>query len=316
MRGHANTPRTPPRPEPVDPAAGDDPDSLEGLEALWLRPPRAERTPTLSRDAIVAAAIEIADAEGLDAVSIRRVAGALRARPMSLYSHIGRKRDLTDLMANEVVGECLVPGELPADWRAALRMIAYHTRDVAYRHPWMLKADSVRVGLSPNALRHLEQSLGALSGLDVEEDRKIEILVAVDTYTIGQIVRELVALRESQPTGEAKTRPVVQAPKVRGRARRLVSDATPAYDGPTREAPTRSAPTRGARIRAAEGYLRRLLETGEYPLIAGLGIDVVAHAYESTSDVADRRFEEGLNWLLNGIAASLASESGGGPAVR
>src|SRR4051794_41896312 len=87
----------------------------------WSAPPAASGG--LSRDGIVAAALSLADAEGLDAVSIRRVAAALGARPMSLYTHIAAKDDLVDLMADAVVGEVLID-DPPAAWRGALRVMA------------------------------------------------------------------------------------------------------------------------------------------------------------------------------------------------
>jgi AcrR family transcriptional regulator len=83
-----------------------------------------QRRTALTREAIVRAAILLADAEGLDAVSIRRVASELQARAMSLYTYIERKEDLFDLMADEVAAEVLVPGELPRDWREATVVIA------------------------------------------------------------------------------------------------------------------------------------------------------------------------------------------------
>ncbi|MDT3445163.1 TetR/AcrR family transcriptional regulator C-terminal domain-containing protein [Pseudofrankia sp. BMG5.37] len=271
----------PPGSDRSDPASADDP---EALEALWLRPRRAERSSALTREAIVAAAMAIADAEGIDAVSIRRVAGALRARPMSLYSHFSRKQDLIDLMVNEAAGATLVPGQLPADWREALRMIAHHTRAAARRYPWMLSVVPKRAAIGPNALRHFDQSLAALSRLDVGREQKIAIMVAVDTYTVGQVVRELAGLPTSHgdETGDdAGTAGGVGAEHV-------------------------------SRLRAAEGYLRRLVETGEYPHIADFGIDSVIHAHEAETAAADRRFTDGLTWLIDGIAASLATERNGG----
>src|SRR5689334_10791506 len=119
----------PPRPAPAPAAAGQ---RGPGPGLIWIRPaPRQPERPT--REEIVAAAVGLADAEGLQAVSIRRVAAALRTRPMGLYSHIARKDDLVDLMLDRVLGEVLVD-QLPADWRQALRAIAWHTRAAARRH--------------------------------------------------------------------------------------------------------------------------------------------------------------------------------------
>ena len=77
----------------------------------------------LTPETIVAAAIDIADAEGLDAVSIRRVAAKLDARPMSLYGHISSKDDLLASMADRVTEEMLVRKPLPEDWREAIALV-------------------------------------------------------------------------------------------------------------------------------------------------------------------------------------------------
>ena len=137
---------------------------------VWARDDTRRRT-SLSREAIVAAAVAIADAEGLDAVSIRRVAADLHARAMSLYTYIERKEDLLDLMADEVAAETLVPGELPADWREATLAIARRERQTTLRHPWLVDLVTRRSALGrvgPNMLRHSEQSIAALAGLDAD----------------------------------------------------------------------------------------------------------------------------------------------------
>ena len=94
----------------------------------------------LNRAAIVRAAIAIADAEGLDAVSIRHVAAALDVRPMSLYTHVASKDDLLGLMVNEIVGDVLVPEPLPTDWREAMRAVAVQSYRGFVAHPWALEA--------------------------------------------------------------------------------------------------------------------------------------------------------------------------------
>ena len=88
---------------------------------IWARPEPATRRPRFSREQIASAALAIADAEGLRAVSMRRVAADLGAGTMSLYRYISTKDDLIALMDDALMGAVLVPAdELPADWRAAL----------------------------------------------------------------------------------------------------------------------------------------------------------------------------------------------------
>src|SRR6266545_4502123 len=159
---------------------------------VWARDGQRRKS-TLTREAIVRAAIAIADAEGLDAVSIRRVASELQARAMSLYTYIERKEDLFDLMADEVAGEVLVPGELPRDWREATLLIAQREREATRRHPWMIDLvarRSMAGHVGPNMLRHLEQTLVALSNLDADQSAKLRLMAVVSDYTTGFVVRE------------------------------------------------------------------------------------------------------------------------------
>jgi AcrR family transcriptional regulator len=155
----------------------------------------------LSRRAIVAVAVRVADAEGLGAVSIRRVAGELGARPMSLYTHIASKDDLVDLMLNEVVAEVVVPEPLPGDWRAALRAIAERSH-VAFRaHPWTLEAAGRPRPMGPNAARHGDQTLRAGAGIGLPEAAARAAVMAVDAYTLGYALFERIAADRGQPGG-------------------------------------------------------------------------------------------------------------------
>jgi AcrR family transcriptional regulator len=174
-------------------------------ESVWTRlaeePPAR---PRVTRDSIVDAAIVLADAEGLSAVSIRRVAAALETRPMGLYSHIARKDDLIDLMIDRIAGEFLLD-EVADDWREALRGIARNTRAACLVHPWIVAAIDHRPVFGPNAIRHFEQSLAAVAGLELETGLALRILRVVDKFTLGQVVDEIAQremLRRESLTGE------------------------------------------------------------------------------------------------------------------
>ena len=159
---------------------------------VWMRDERRRR-PALTREAIVAAAIKIADEEGPEAVSIRRVASELGARAMSIYSHIDRKEDLINLMADEVSGEILIgEGEMPANWREALTKISHLTRAAMVRHPWLIHMAGKRTEWGPNALRHIEQSLAALDSLDVDTETAISVIAAVDHFVLGCVRMEII----------------------------------------------------------------------------------------------------------------------------
>jgi AcrR family transcriptional regulator len=174
-----------------------------GIDTVWARDEEQSSGPQpLSREAIVTAAIEIADADGLEAVSIRRLATKLDARPMSLYSHIGRKGDLIDLMVDEVMGGAIIPDGGPPtdDWREALRQIAQATRESTRAHPWMIAAAFHHPFLGPNTLRHIDQSLAAVSELPLSPDRKRAVLLAVDTYTLGFVRWEVRSMKAKDDT--------------------------------------------------------------------------------------------------------------------
>jgi len=126
-------------------------------------------------------AVGIADAEGLNAVSIRRVASELGVQPMSLYSHVAAKDDLVALMLNDVSRELLVPEPLPGHWRKALGCVARRAFDAYVRHPWTLQAVSQGTRAGPNLLRRAEQLASIInhSGLD-----------PADGWTVASIVQE------------------------------------------------------------------------------------------------------------------------------
>ena len=151
----------------------------------------------LTRSAVVRAAIAIADAEGLDAVSMRRVAAALDVRPMSLYTHVASKDDLIDLMLNEVVAEVLVPEPLPDDWREATRAVAAASYRAFVAHTWALEAFGRRPHIGPNALRHAEQSVAAIAPLGLDPDDAWLVLAIVDEFTLGHAVRGVAFDEES-----------------------------------------------------------------------------------------------------------------------
>lgn len=174
-------------------ASPDAPDPESPPGPIWTRlaADRPLRSP-VTRDAIVTAAIKLADAEGFDAVSIRRVAAALDTRPMGLYSHIARKDDLLDLMLDRLAGDWLL-GAIPSDWQDGLRTIARRSREAALNHPWIVAALGRPRSLGPNVLRHVEQSLAALDGLSLSAEQALAVISAVDTFVLGHLVNELAA---------------------------------------------------------------------------------------------------------------------------
>ncbi|MFI6001278.1 TetR/AcrR family transcriptional regulator [Streptomyces sp. NPDC051366] len=175
-------------------------------EVIWARPGRAGRgpRPAHTRESIAAEAVRIADAEGIEAVSMRRVAAGVGAGTMSLYNYVPRKEDLYELMVDAVSGEyALTPPT--GDWRADLLGLARQARELMHRHPWLPRLLSPVYGFSPNALRYLEHSLDCLVPLEVSGAEKLELVAAVNG-TVATFVASELALAErarSLPWSEA-----------------------------------------------------------------------------------------------------------------
>jgi AcrR family transcriptional regulator len=152
---------------------------------IWAVAAPGSRKPRFTRQQLAQAALKIADAEGFEALSMRRVAEALGAGTMTLYYYVRTKQDLLALVEDALMGETADACEpLPKAWRPAVSKLATVTRTTYLRHAWALRAlTGVRVG--PNGLRHIEQSLRAVAGLDLPTDHKLEILSIVDDYVFG-----------------------------------------------------------------------------------------------------------------------------------
>ena len=173
--------------------------ATDGEEMLvWERPePPSRPAPSpLSRERIVRAAIEIADAHGLGSVSLRKVAAALDAGPMRLYGYLSTKEELLDLMVDAAYGEITPPEPTGADWRATLRSIAHLTRQAVRRHEWFADLLGGRPHLGPNALAALD---GAPGFDDI--DSVMQAVGTVHAYVVGAVRGEITELRAERSTG-------------------------------------------------------------------------------------------------------------------
>ncbi|MEU8132434.1 TetR/AcrR family transcriptional regulator [Streptodolium elevatio] len=173
--GRAPAPQTrrPPgggRPVPVDP-----PDNAEG------------GGPHLSTERIVAAAIALADDEGLENLHMRRLAAYLGAGTMSLYRHVGGRDELVDLMVESAMGEEPQPDPVPAGWRAGLEYTARRDWGLYRRHPWILQHAMVgsRMRWTRNAALDGERALAAFDGLAVPPEEQLRLLLIVVAFTQG-----------------------------------------------------------------------------------------------------------------------------------
>jgi AcrR family transcriptional regulator len=144
----------------------------------------------LSRQAIVDGAIEIADAEGLSAVTMRRLAARLDTRVMSIYTYVASKEDLLDLMFDEIARRTSLRDRLPGDWKDALRTIAHRVRELGLQHPWTVDVLGQHVQIGPNTLRLLDEWMATLTPLALPAGRAWRIVTAVNDYVTGYVVRE------------------------------------------------------------------------------------------------------------------------------
>ena len=136
----------------------------------WQRLPergtRRRRDP-ISREAIVAAAIRLLDADGLDALSMRGIADDLGTGAASLYWHVGSKDGLLDLIFDQLIGEVTVPDPDPARWREQVKEVARSQRAVSLAHPYVVRISIGRIPMGPNALRYSERVLAILRAAGV-----------------------------------------------------------------------------------------------------------------------------------------------------
>lgn len=173
--------------KPVEAKAPTDP----GL--IWLRGERPERgpRPNLSRDEITRVAIDLADAGGLDALSMRRIAAKLGAAATSLYWYVTSKNDLFELMVDEVIGEVAVEfgTDVSGDWQRDLRALAHATRTVLQRHPWFGQL-GIQPGIGPKTQQYAVVARACLRPLNADVATEVNILATLNNYLFGFAFRE------------------------------------------------------------------------------------------------------------------------------
>ncbi|MFD3517801.1 TetR/AcrR family transcriptional regulator [Streptomyces sp. NPDC058657] len=238
----------------TDQASGNVPDDVTrarqgamrpSLELLWGTGERPARGPKrgLSLETIVDAAVKVADTEGLDTLSMRRLAGELGTGTMSLYRYVPGKTELLDLMLDRVQGETAEshnPAEQPG-WREALAALAHGTLDLHRRHPWLLKVNQSRALLGPRTLRSLELSLKGLRGMTGFSDPELlSVIIAVQSFATGIARMEAEVAEAVEETG-------------------LDQDAF---------------------WRGQQPYLERAMMSGDYPVMAALSADTFDAAFD------------------------------------
>jgi AcrR family transcriptional regulator len=222
------------------------------------------RTRRLVRSDIVAVAVAIADADGTEAVSMRRIAKELQVGVMSLYWHIESKEELHQLMLEAVQAE-IEAADASGDWRADLTVYARNTRAAMHRHPWAIDYIGGGPPSGPNDARNADQLIAALDGLGLDVKTTLWALMTVSTYVIGAALREIQEIRWERVAEDTMS----------GMAEGDVAEMFAEFD-------------------------RRVHSAGRYPHLVKIldaGIDPDA------AETRDERFEFGLSCVLDGIAA-------------
>lgn len=158
---------------------------------IWMRPEKPTRgpVPTHSRREIATVAIKIADAEGLEAASVRNIARNLGAGVMTLYRYLPAKEDLWAVMIDEAT--VFEPQEPTGDLRADLIVLAHRRRQNFLRHPWLAPLLSTRPIIGPNYLRSMERDLAVLGGCGLDIDDSIDVMNLIYSWVSGAVQAEL-----------------------------------------------------------------------------------------------------------------------------
>ncbi len=177
------------------------PDSF--IDSVWTRPPRTRGAgqPTLSREQIVRAAIEILDAEGPAGLSMRRLGTKLGSGATSLYWHVANKEELLELAVDEVMGEVYVPEPGDTGWRVGLSVCANGMRTMLLRHPWVIGLLGTHPTIGPNGLRLGERMVGVLmtagfTGMELSHASGL-----LNSYAIGSATTQSAAMASMRRSG-------------------------------------------------------------------------------------------------------------------
>lgn len=241
-------------------------DPGRSLALLWGSHTRPGRSGLTVR-AIVTTAIELADAEGLEAATMRKVADRLGAGTMSLYTHVPGKAELTDLMIDTVLGELYTGVDDPSsrgDWRAGMRHVAERNWDLYLRHPWLLEIAGGRPTLGPNAIVKYEAELRVLDGIGLTDVQIDSVLTLVLTHVEG-VARSHAGLARAQRD---------------------------------------SGMTDQEWWRATAPVLERVMAGTDFPLAARVG-QASSEVYQASADPA-HAFAFGLNVILDGVHRMIA----------
>lgn len=156
----------------------------------------------LSYDRIASAAVEIADTDGLPAVSMRKLAQQLGVATMATYRYVSSKNDLYELMLDACHAELQLDPAALISWRAALNDFAQAIRKMIIQHPWVTQLPELLPGnLTPHLVQVVEKVLGALSDLRIDVDSKMAMLTSTSAFVHSAVATEVAQQRLKQRHG-------------------------------------------------------------------------------------------------------------------
>jgi AcrR family transcriptional regulator len=161
----------------------------------------ANRRAALTRERILRAAISLADRDGIESLSMRKLGQALEVEAMSLYNHVSNKVDMLDGMVDVVFGEIDLPAD-GTDWRIAMRARAISARQALLRHPWAIGLMESRATPGPATLRHHDAVLGSLRKAGFSVDLTAHAYSILDGYIYGFTLTELTLPFNSEGVAE------------------------------------------------------------------------------------------------------------------
>ncbi len=151
--------------------------------------PSPEPRARLNRDRVLRSAVALADAGGIESLTMRKLGEELGVEAMSLYNHVANKSDLLDGMIDVVFGEIDLPAG-DADWRTAMRRRAISAREALSRHRWAIGRMESRATPGPATLRHHDAVIGTLRGAGFSIALAAHAYSALDSYIYGFAMQE------------------------------------------------------------------------------------------------------------------------------
>jgi AcrR family transcriptional regulator len=179
-------------PSSSDPIAG----------SVWIRPPRSRgEQPTLGREQIVRAAIELLDAEGLAGLSMRRLGSKLGSGATSVYWYVANKDELLELAIDEVMGEVYMPELGDTSWRIAASVFTTGMRSMLLRHPWVIGLFGVRANIGPNSMRNADRAVAVLAAAGFSGMELAHASSLLMSHAIGSAMTVSAAAATSKQAG-------------------------------------------------------------------------------------------------------------------